>query len=99
MQPTGYDNGVDRHCSRRGLLRGTLGGALGVAAFEGVGLTSPVPIASNKKLLLLFLFRQEELRLRVKTSMVTYLPRHPRNRGIRHLLLTRALTRLSWQLK
>ena len=55
MQPTGYDNGVDRHCSRRGLLRGTLGGALGVAAFEGVGLTSSVPIASNKKLLLLFL--------------------------------------------
>ena len=55
MQPTGYDNGMDRHCSRRGLLRGTLGGALGVAAFEGVGLTSPVPIASNKKLLLLFL--------------------------------------------
>ncbi len=55
MQPTGYDNGMDRHCSRRGLLRGTLGGALGVAAFEGVGLTSPVPITSNKKLLLLFL--------------------------------------------
>ena len=55
MQPTGYDNGRDRHCSRRGLLRGTLRGALGVAAFAGVGLTSPVPIASNKKLLLLFL--------------------------------------------
>ena len=55
MQPTGYENGMDRYCSRRGLLRGTLGGALGVAAFEGVGLTSPVPITSNKKLLLLFL--------------------------------------------
>ena len=55
MQPTGYDNGVDRHCSRRRLLWGTLGGALGMAAFEGAGLTSSVPIASNKKLLLLFL--------------------------------------------
>ncbi|MEE3369440.1 MAG: DUF1501 domain-containing protein, partial [Planctomycetota bacterium] len=55
MQPTGFDNGVDRYCSRRGLLRGTLGSALGMAAFEGAGLTSAAPIAANKKLLLLFL--------------------------------------------
>ena len=57
MQRPGHDHLTDRHLSRRTMLRGTLGGALGLAALGHAGLAAPAaePPASRKKLLLLFL--------------------------------------------
>ncbi len=53
MQQPEHDHLTNRRVSRRTMLQGTLGGAVGLAALGHAGLASPA--ASQKKLLLLFL--------------------------------------------
>ncbi len=57
MQQPRHDHLTDRHLSRRTMLQGTFGGALGLAAMGYASLTAraAAPSASRKKLLLLFL--------------------------------------------